>query len=100
MRFTTESYNQDSDELFRSLQKMLQECDAKDSENDKIIANLQAQLDYFKIRLFGSTREIRHGSWIICCAQNYFLPMYGYLHRMLLKCRYLMADETPIQVLK
>ena len=39
-------------------------------------------------------------SWIIYCAENYFLPMYEYLHRKLLKRRYLMADETPIQVLK
>ena len=39
-------------------------------------------------------------SWIIYCAENYFLPMYEYLHRKLLERRYLMADETPIQVLK
>lgn len=38
--------------------------------------------------------------WIIYCAQNYYRPMYGYLHRLLLERRYLMADETPIQVLK
>lgn len=38
--------------------------------------------------------------WIIYCAGNYFQPMYAYLHRELLKRRYLMADETPIQVLK
>ena len=47
-------------ELIRSLQKMLQEHDAKDSEKDQLIANLQAQLDYLKTRLFGSTSEIRH----------------------------------------
>ena len=47
-------------ELIRSLQKMLQERDAKDSEKDQLIANLQAQLDYLKTRLFGSTSEIRH----------------------------------------
>lgn len=47
-------------ELIRSLQKMLQERDAKDSEKDKTIANLQAQLDYLKTKLFGSTSEIRH----------------------------------------
>ena len=55
-------------ELIRSLQKMLQERDAKDSEKDQLIANLQAQLDYLKTRLFGSTSEIRHeqlpDSWI------------------------------------
>ena len=39
-------------ELIRSLQKMLQEHDAKDSEKDQLIANLQAQLDYLKTRLF------------------------------------------------
>lgn len=39
-------------------------------------------------------------SWIIYCAEHYFLPMYEYLHRKLLKRRYLMPDETPIQVLK
>jgi transposase len=35
-------------------------------------------------------------SWIIYCAENYFQPMYEYLHQKLLKRRYLMADETPI----
>ena len=43
-------------ELIRSLQ----ERDAKDSEKDQLIATLQAQLDYLKTRLFGSTSEIRH----------------------------------------
>lgn len=47
-------------ELIRSMQKMLQERDAKDSEKDKLIANLQAQLDYLKTKLFGSTSEMRH----------------------------------------
>ena len=39
-------------------------------------------------------------SWIIYCSEHYFDPLYRYLHRLLLKRRYLMADETPIQVLK
>ena len=47
-------------ELIRSLQEMLQERDAKDCEKDQLIANLQAQLDYLKTKLFGSTSEIRH----------------------------------------
>lgn len=47
-------------ELIRSLQKMLQDRESKDSENDQLIANLQAQLDYLKNKLFGSTSEIRH----------------------------------------
>lgn len=39
-------------------------------------------------------------NWIIYCAQNYFRPMYDYFHRTLLTRKYLMADETRIQVLK
>ena len=39
-------------------------------------------------------------NWIIYCADNYFKPMYDYLHRQLLHRKYLMADETRIQVLK
>lgn len=38
-------------------------------------------------------------NWIIYCADNYFQPMYDYLHRQLLQRKYLMADETRIQVL-
>ena len=37
---------------------------------------------------------------VIYCAEKYFQPMYTYFHRQLLKRKYLMADETPIQVLK
>lgn len=40
------------------------------------------------------------GNWVIYCALNYFSPFYEYLHRELLKRRFLMADETRIQVLK
>lgn len=50
-------------ELISSLQTMLQEREAKDSEKDKLIANLQAQLDYLKTKLFGSTSEIRHNQF-------------------------------------
>lgn len=39
-------------------------------------------------------------NWIITCSKLYFEPMYDYLHRKLLARKYLMADETPIQVLK
>lgn len=38
--------------------------------------------------------------WIITAAQEYIQPMYDYFHRELLKRRFLMMDETPIQVLK
>lgn len=39
-------------------------------------------------------------NWIITCSQNYLKPIYDYFHRELLKRHFLMADETPIQVLK
>ena len=39
-------------------------------------------------------------NWIIYCARNYFHPLYEYFHRELLKRRFLMADETRVQVLK
>lgn len=39
-------------------------------------------------------------NWIITCAQEYLAPMYDYLHQKLLERAYLMADETPIQVLE
>ena len=36
-------------ELISSLQKMLEERNAKDDEKDRIISNLQAQLEYLRI---------------------------------------------------
>lgn len=33
-------------------------------------------------------------NWIICCADNYFRPLYDCFHRELLKRQFLMADET------
>ena len=38
--------------------------------------------------------------WIITAGIEYIQPMYDYFHRELLKRRFLMMDETPIQVLK
>ncbi len=39
-------------------------------------------------------------NWVITCSEKYLEPMYKYFRRQLLKRKYLMADETPIQVLK
>ena len=39
-------------------------------------------------------------TWVITCADQYLKPFYDYLHRQLLKRRFLMSDETPLQVLK
>ena len=38
--------------------------------------------------------------WIITCARDYLQLVYNYFHRQLLERHFLMADETPIQVLK
>jgi len=38
-------------------------------------------------------------SWAIYCCEHYLSPIYDYLHRELLKRKFLMADETPVQVL-
>ena len=38
--------------------------------------------------------------WIITSGKEYLQPLYDYFHRELLKRRFLMMDETPIQVLK
>lgn len=47
-------------ELILSLHRMLEERNAKDDEKERIIANLQAQLEYFKQKLFGSSSEKRN----------------------------------------
>lgn len=39
-------------------------------------------------------------NWIIRCAKDYFLPVYEYFGRALIKRQFLMADETRTQVLK
>lgn len=38
--------------------------------------------------------------WIIIAAMEFLQPMYDFFHRTLLKRRFFMMDETPIQVLK
>ena len=39
-------------------------------------------------------------NWIIYCSEHYFKPLYEFFHRELLKRKFLMADETRVQVLK
>ena len=46
--------------LIVNLQKMLEERNTSDAKKDQIISNLQAQLEYLKQKLFGSTSEIRN----------------------------------------
>jgi len=51
-------------------------------------------------RLGAKISRTSMASWIIYCSEHYLTPVFQYMHRLLLKRRYLMADETPIQVLK
>ena len=46
-------------DLIISLQKSLEERNANDDKKDRIIADLQAQLEYFKQKFFGSSSERR-----------------------------------------
>ena len=39
-------------------------------------------------------------NWIIYCSEHYLKPLYEYLHKEMLKRKFLMADETRVQVLK
>lgn len=39
-------------------------------------------------------------NWIISNTTDYLTPVFHYLHRLLVHRKYLMADETPVQVLK
>ncbi len=38
-------------------------------------------------------------NWMIFCAKNYLEPLYDYFHRQLIKRKFLMADETVVQIL-
>ncbi len=38
--------------------------------------------------------------WMITCTLEHFTPLYDYFHRRLLERKFLMADETRLQVLK
>ena len=39
-------------------------------------------------------------NWVITCSDDYMIYMYDFMHRKLCERMHLMADETPIQVLK
>ena len=45
--------------LIENLQKLLEERNAADAKKDQIISNLEAQLEFLKQKLFGSTSESR-----------------------------------------
>jgi len=39
-------------------------------------------------------------NWVIYCSERYLKPIYDYCHRLLIDRKFLMADESRIQVLK
>lgn len=47
-----------------------------------------------------SISRMTMAGWIITGFRNYLKPVYDYFHCELLKRHFLMADETPIQVIK
>jgi transposase len=79
-----------------------------------VSSGLAAHVMYYKymmsVPLYRMEKDFEHlgakisrttmASWIIYCSKHYFEPMFDFFHRKLLTRRYLMADETPIQVLK
>lgn len=54
--------------------------------------------DFLQLKAPISRTSMAH--WMITAGENYIQPLYDYFHRELLKRRFLMMDETPIQVLK
>ena len=50
----------------------------------------------FGVEIFRTTMA----NWIINCAARYFIHLYRYFRKELLKREFLMADETRVQVLK
>jgi transposase/uncharacterized coiled-coil protein SlyX len=50
--------------------------------------------------LGGPINRTTMANWSVDCNDQYFRPMTEYFHRLLLVRKFLMMDETPIQVLK
>lgn len=54
--------------------------------------------DFLQLNAPISRTSMAH--WIITAAKEYIQPLYDYFHQQLLHRRFLMMDETPVQVLK
>ena len=54
----------------------------------------------FKTQLGVEIGRTTMANWIISNATDFFTPMFDFFHRKLLQRAFLMADETPVQVLK
>ncbi len=61
---------------------------------------LYRQEGIFKEQLGAEIGRATLANWIIKNSLDFFSPVYHYFQRQLLKRKFLMADETPVQVLK
>ena len=61
---------------------------------------LYRQESIFKEQLGVEIGRATLANWIISNSLDFFSPLYRYFQRQLLKRKFLMADETPVQVLK
>ncbi len=61
---------------------------------------LYRQESIFKEQLGVDLGRATLANWIISNSLEFFTPLYNYFQRQLLKRTHLMADETPVQVLK
>ena len=89
-------------------------CKSALIEGSYVSSGLAAHVMYYKYvmacPLYRQEQDFLHlgakisratmANWIIACSQDYMVHMYDYLHRKLCERMFLMADETPIQVLK
>lgn len=54
----------------------------------------------FRTQLGVEISRTTMANWIISNSMDFFTPMFNYFRRQLLRRNFLMADETPVQVLK
>lgn len=52
------------------------------------------------LRLGAKVSRATMSHWIITCSQTYLTPVWDHMKKNLLEREFLMADETPVQVLK
>lgn len=68
---------------------------------DKYVKSLPLYRQEQEMMLLGvPVSRTSMATWIITATDLYLKPFYDYLHRQLLLRRFLMSDETPLQVLK
>jgi len=74
------------------------------------VANVMYQKYVNSVPLYRQEKDWEHlglvlsratmAHWMICCSQDYFIPVIHHLHKTIISEEVLHCDETPIQVLK